>query len=84
MLFVNSSFTIYFRVNKSAVNYLGLFYRLFQEEFLDITELDGDFNVVIWTIVDGQLIAKNSVSTQTTHRLESILNARYTETDNIR
>ena len=55
----------------------------FQEEFLDITELDGDFNVVIWTIVDGQLIAKSTVSTNA-QRMERSLASKFIESENDR
>ena len=55
----------------------------FQEEFLDITELDGDFHVVIWTIVDGQLIAKSTVSTNA-QRMERSLASKFIESENDR
>ena len=53
---------------------------------MDITELDGDLNVVIWTIVDGQLIAKNTVSTYDSQRVDfqrvdCTVDMRYTEND---
>ena len=55
---------------------------------MDITELDGDLNVVIWTIVDGQLIAKNTVSTYNSQRVDfqkvdCTVDMRYTENENL-
>ena len=54
---------------------------------MDITEVDGDVNVVIWTIVDGQLIAKNTVRSYLSqraenHRVDCTVDMRYTENDN--
>ena len=55
---------------------------------MDITELDGDLNVIIWTIVDGQLIAKNTVSTYNSQRVDfqkvdCTVDMRYTENENL-
>ena len=51
---------------------------------MDITEFDGDVAVVIWTIVDGQLIAKNTVSTYTSQKVECSVDMQYNENDIVR
>lgn len=40
-----------------------MYYTLLQEEYPKVTESDGDVSVSIWTVVDGQLIARTTVKT---------------------
>ena len=59
---------------------------VYKESFSNILPPKSNeiLKVIVWTIIDGQLIAKNIVSTYTSQKVECFVDMRYTENGNTR